>query len=69
MVLAIPVEPGSVASAFPSPLARRIEAELRAMRQLVHGAEPEHVQFGEQRRGLVPRAEDIVRELEAIGRP
>ena len=67
VIRVIPVEPDGVTRAFPSPLAQRIEAELGAMRVLIHGTKPGEVGPDDEKRGLLQRAGELERELEAVG--
>jgi len=66
-LVAVPLEPDSVATAFPSPLGTRVAEELKAMHELIDGSQPGSVAPEDEKPGLRKMAEEILRELNTIG--
>ena len=66
-VYAIPIEPDGLSKAFPPQLSQRIEEEIKAISSLITGTTPGTVRPDDEKAGLLKIAEDLVRELKAIG--
>lgn len=66
-IYAIPLEPDGVTKAFPPRLSQRIEDELKAMAALIAGTTPGQVRPEDEKPGLLKLADDIIRELNAVG--
>lgn len=65
-IYAIPIEPDGLTKAFPPLLSKRIEEELKAMGSLISGT-PGNVRVDDEKPGLLKLADDIIRELNAVG--
>ena len=66
-IYAIPIEPDGLTKAFPSRLSQRIEDELKSMAALIAGTTPGKVRVEDEKPGLLKLADDIIRELNAVG--
>jgi hypothetical protein len=66
-IYAIPLEPDGVTKAFPPRLSQRIKEELQAMGSLISGTTPGKVRPEDEKPGLLKLADDIIRELNAVG--
>ncbi len=66
-IYAIPIEPDGVTKAFPPRLSQRIEEELKGIAALIAGTSHGEVAADQEKRGLLRLAEEIVRELQAVG--
>ncbi|MFW5739617.1 MAG: hypothetical protein ACOC1F_04560 [Myxococcota bacterium] len=66
-IYAIPIEPDGLSKAFPPRLSQRIESELKAIAGLISGTQPGQVRPEDEKPGLLKLADDIIRELNAVG--
>lgn len=66
-VYAIPIEPDGITKSFPSRLSQRIEEELKTMGALIAGTPPGEVRPEDEKPGLIKLADEIIRELNAVG--
>jgi hypothetical protein len=66
-IYAIPVEPDGLTKAFPPRLSQRIEEELKGMASLISGTTPGTVRPEDEKPGLLKLADDIIRQLNAVG--
>ncbi|PIE06102.1 MAG: hypothetical protein CSA75_01305 [Sorangium cellulosum] len=66
-IFAVPLEPDGITKAFPPRLSQRIEEELKAMGALISGTTPGKVRPEDEKPGLLKLADEIIRELNAVG--
>jgi hypothetical protein len=66
-VYAVPIEPDGVAKAFPNDTGKRVEAEIATVVTLIKGTPSGTVTPGEEKDGLLKIADDLAKELKAVG--